>query len=196
MDKQSKKKIVSNLKDSFENSSGVVVTHYLGLNNSELNDLRNQVRDVGSRFCVTKNSLAKLATKSTEFESLNDFFTGPTALIFSKDALSAIKVIKKFSDKNQAKAGRRAPRILRKRRGHTFSGQLAWWVRQVDSDQGWRDQNFAGADGAIQKAQGRPDRQTEGESAKGLKWHQTSSVGAREAEAESGWKSEDAERDI
>ena len=100
MDKQSKKKIVSNLKDSFENSSGVVVTHYLGLNNSELNDLRNQVRDVGSRFCVTKNSLAKLATKSTEFESLNDFFTGPTALIFSKDALSAIKVIKKFSDKN------------------------------------------------------------------------------------------------
>ena len=101
MDKQSKKNIVNNLKDSFENSSGVIVTHYLGLNNSELNDLRNQVKEVGSRFCVTKNSLAKLATKSTEFESLNDFFTGPTALIFSKDSLASIKVIKEFSDKNE-----------------------------------------------------------------------------------------------
>ena len=39
MDKQSKKNIVSDLKDAFENSSGVIVTHYLGLNNSELNEL-------------------------------------------------------------------------------------------------------------------------------------------------------------
>ena len=101
MDKQSKKNIVSNLKDSFKDSSGVIVTHYLGLNNSELNELRDQVKEVGSRFCVTKNSLAKLATKSTDFENLNDFFTGPTALIFSKDALASIKVIKKFSDNNE-----------------------------------------------------------------------------------------------
>ena len=101
MDKQSKKNIVSDLKNSFENSSGVIVAHYLGLNNSELNELRSQVKEVGSRFCVTKNSLAKLASKSTDFESLNDFFTGPTALIFSKDALASIKIVKKFSDKNE-----------------------------------------------------------------------------------------------
>lgn len=101
MDKQSKKNIVKNLKESFENSSGVIVTHYLGLNSSELTDLRNEVRVVGSKFCVTKNSLAKLASKSTDFESLNDYFTGPTALIFSKDALAGIKVIKKFSDNNE-----------------------------------------------------------------------------------------------
>ena len=101
MDKQSKKNIVSDLKDSFENSSGVIVTHYLGLNNLELSELRNQVKEAGSRFRVTKNSLAKLASKSTDFESLNDFLTGPTALIFSKDALASIKIVKKFSDKNE-----------------------------------------------------------------------------------------------
>ena len=101
MDKQSKKKIVKDLQDSFESSSGVVVTHYLGLNSAELTDLRNQVKAVGSKFCVAKNSLAKLATKSTDFESLNDYFTGPTALIFSKDALAGIKVVKKFSEKNE-----------------------------------------------------------------------------------------------
>ena len=101
MDKQSKKNIVSDLKDSFENSAGVIVTHYSGLNNLELNELRIQVKEVGSRFCVTKNSLAKLASKSTDFESLYDFFTGPTALIFSKDPLASIKIVKKFSDKNE-----------------------------------------------------------------------------------------------
>ncbi len=42
MDKQSKKYIVKDLKESFENSSGVIVTHYLGLNSSELNDLETK----------------------------------------------------------------------------------------------------------------------------------------------------------
>ena len=101
MDKQSKKTIVKDLQESFAKSSGVVVTHYLGLNSSELTDLRNQVRAVGSRFCVAKNSLAKLASQKTDYENLSEFFNGPTALIFSEDALAGIKVIKKFSDKNE-----------------------------------------------------------------------------------------------
>ena len=69
MDKQSKKNIVKDLRVAFENSTGVVVTHYLGLNTVELSDLRNQVKEVGSRFCVAKNSLAKLASKSTDYET-------------------------------------------------------------------------------------------------------------------------------
>ena len=101
MDKLSKQNIVKSLKDSFENSAGVIVTHYLGLNSSELTKLRSDVKEAGAKFCVTKNSLAKLASKSTDFESLNDYFTGPTALIFSKDALAGIKVVKNFSDKNE-----------------------------------------------------------------------------------------------
>ena len=101
MDKQSKKIVVKDLRESFENASGVIVTHYLGLNSSELNDLRCKVKEVGSRFCVAKNSLAKLASQNTGYENLNNFFTGPTALIFSEDALAGIKVIKRFSDKNE-----------------------------------------------------------------------------------------------
>ena len=101
MDKQSKKIVVKDLRQSFESSSGIIVTHYLGLNNSELTELRGKVKAVGSRFCVAKNSLAKLASQSTDYENLNNFFTGPTALIFSEDALAGIKVIKKFSDKNE-----------------------------------------------------------------------------------------------
>ena len=101
MDKQSKKNIVKNLKDSFQNSQGVIVTHYLGLNSTELTELRNKVKEVGSKFCVTKNSLAKLASKSTDYEELNDFLTGPTALIFSQDPIAGIKIVKKYSDENE-----------------------------------------------------------------------------------------------
>ena len=101
MDKQSKKNIVKNLKDSFENSKGVIVTHYLGLNSTELTDLRNKVKEVGAKFCVTKNSLAKLASKSTDYEKLSEFLIGPTALIFSEDPIAGIKVIKKYSDDNE-----------------------------------------------------------------------------------------------
>ena len=42
MDKQSKKIIVKRLKESFESSSGVIVTHYLGLNSSELSDFMSR----------------------------------------------------------------------------------------------------------------------------------------------------------
>jgi len=101
MDKQNKKKIVENLKSSFENAEGVIVTHYLGLNSTELTDLRNRVNEAGAKFCVAKNSLAKLATKSTNYENLNDFFAGPIALVFSNDPIAGIKVIKKYSDENE-----------------------------------------------------------------------------------------------
>lgn len=100
MDKVDKKNIVKNLKSSFDNAEGVIVTHYLGLNNSELTELRNRIKDVGSRFCVAKNSLAKLACKSTSYESLDSYFSGPIALVFSDDPIAGIKVIKKFSDEN------------------------------------------------------------------------------------------------
>ena len=101
MNKENKKNIVENLNDAFKTSQGVIVTHYLGLNTSEITDLRNRVKEVGDRFCITKNSLAKLATKKTKFEELNSFFSGPTALVFSKDPVAGIKVIKKFSDENE-----------------------------------------------------------------------------------------------
>ena len=42
-----------------------------------------------------------LASQYTGYENFNNFFTGPTALIFSEDALAGIKVIKNFSDKNE-----------------------------------------------------------------------------------------------
>ena len=101
MDKKQKTETVKNLKTSFDNSEGVVVTHYIGLNTAEITELRNKVREVGARFCVAKNSLVKLALKDTQYTGLSDFFSGPTAIVFSEDPISGIKAVKNYSDKNE-----------------------------------------------------------------------------------------------
>ncbi|MDC0651714.1 50S ribosomal protein L10 [Alphaproteobacteria bacterium] len=101
MDKKQKTETVKNLKKSFDSSEGVVVTHYIGLNTAEITELRNKVREVGARFCVAKNSLVKLALKDTQYTGLSDFFSGPTAIVFSEDPISGIKAVKNYSDKNE-----------------------------------------------------------------------------------------------
>ena len=101
MEKKQKEKIVDKLNKSFKDSEGVVVTHYLGLNTSELSELRIKVNEAGARFCVAKNSLIKLALKNTDYKALESYFKGPTALIFSKDPVAGIKVIKKYADTNE-----------------------------------------------------------------------------------------------
>ena len=101
MEKKQKEKIVSNLNKSFMEAEGVVVTHYLGLNTSELTDLRAKVNDAGAQFRVAKNSLIKLAISNTNYKVLEEYFKGPTALVFSKDPVAGIKAVKKYTDENE-----------------------------------------------------------------------------------------------
>ena len=101
MDKEQKKVAVKSLKKYFEEAEGVVVTHYLGLKTSELTEFREKVNEIGAKFCVAKNSLVKIASKETPYEALEGYFKGPTAIIFSKDPVAGIKVVKKYSDENE-----------------------------------------------------------------------------------------------
>ena len=101
MDREQKKIAVKSLKKYFEESEGIIVTHYLGLNTSELTEFRQEVNKVGARFFVAKNSLVKIASKETPYEALETYFKGPTAIVFSKDPVAGIKVVKKYSDENE-----------------------------------------------------------------------------------------------
>ena len=101
MEKKQKEQIVDRLNKSFKEAQGVIVTHYLGLNTAELTELRTKVNAAGARFCVAKNSLIKLALKNTDYKVLEDYFKGPTALVFSEDPVAGIKVIKKYADDNE-----------------------------------------------------------------------------------------------
>ncbi len=101
MDREQKKVAVENLKKHFQEADGIVVTHYLGLNTTELTEFRQKVSKVGAKFFVAKNSLVKIASKETPYEALESFFKGPTAIVFSKDPVAGIKVVKKYSEENE-----------------------------------------------------------------------------------------------
>lgn len=100
MNREEKAQLLSELQDMFNNSEVIVVSHYKGLTVGAVSELRNKIREIGAEFKVTKNRITRLALKGTKFENLTGLFTGPTAVAFASDAVSACKVCIEFSKTN------------------------------------------------------------------------------------------------
>jgi len=79
----------------------MVVTHYSGMTVAEISKLREQMREGGASFKITKNRLTRLALAGTKYEGLSDLFTGPTAIAFSSDPVAAAKVVANFAKDNE-----------------------------------------------------------------------------------------------
>ncbi len=101
MDRTQKELLVAELHETFKTANLVVVTSQVGMTVAEVSELRGQMRAAGAGYRVTKNSLAKLAVKNTDFENLAEYFTGPTAIAFSDDVVAAAKVAVNYSKKNE-----------------------------------------------------------------------------------------------
>ena len=101
MNKEQKKNYINEMSTQFEKSGAVIVTHYQGLTVSQLDDLRKKMREHGIKFKITKNRITKLALQNSKCKDLESLFSGPTAVAFSKDAISSAKILTKFSKENQ-----------------------------------------------------------------------------------------------
>ena len=101
MNRTEKAALVETLNKTFTDSTLVVVTHQVGLTVDEVNDLRGKMRSAGARYKVTKNRIARLALKGTEYENLDASFTGPTAIATSEDPVAAAKVAVEFANANE-----------------------------------------------------------------------------------------------
>jgi large subunit ribosomal protein L10 len=101
MDRAQKPVVVSELNAVFKEVGVVVVTRNLGLTVAQSTDLRLKMRDAGATYKVTKNSLAKIASKGTAYESINDMLVGPIALASSIDPVAAAKVVVDFAKTNE-----------------------------------------------------------------------------------------------
>ena len=93
MNRDEKAQLLNELKQLFEDSEVVVISHYKGLTVAEVSELRNNIRKAGAGFKVTKNRITRLALKDTKFADLADQFTGPTAIAFANDPISACKAV-------------------------------------------------------------------------------------------------------
>lgn len=100
MNRTEKQEAIETYKTLFQGAGSVVVCQYKGLTMKAINDLRARLRLEGGHFTVTKNTLAKLGSKGTDYEGLDSFFTGPTGIVYSKDAVAAAKVAYEFAKDN------------------------------------------------------------------------------------------------
>ena len=100
MDRSQKTETVAELNRTFNEVGVVVITRNLGMTVKQSTDLRNKMRDAGASYKVAKNRLAKIALEGTDYGSLADLLTGPTALATSKDPVAAAKVVIDFAKTN------------------------------------------------------------------------------------------------
>ena len=101
MNKEKKKVYIEEMKNFFNKTNSVLVTHYQGLSVKQIDELRSEMRKHGILFKITKNRITKLALEGSKFKKLENLFSGPTAVALSKDAISSAKILTKFSKDNQ-----------------------------------------------------------------------------------------------
>jgi large subunit ribosomal protein L10 len=97
MDRAQKAELVAELKQTFSETNVVVITRNLGLSVAQSSALRNKMRDAGARYKVAKNRLALIAIEGTQYASIGDMLTGPTALATSPDPVAAAKAVVEFA---------------------------------------------------------------------------------------------------
>jgi large subunit ribosomal protein L10 len=100
VDRSRKEDLVAELQQTLATTNLLVVTHQNGLSVEETTALRLQMREAGAGFKVTKNRLAKIALKDTQFEPLSDLFNGPTAIAVSEDPVAAARVVVNYAKDN------------------------------------------------------------------------------------------------
>ena len=71
-----KQEKADSIKEKMEKAKVAIVTEYKGMTVEEIQTLRRALQKVGGDYMVTKNTLAKLAVKGTEYEALHEISSG------------------------------------------------------------------------------------------------------------------------
>ena len=100
MDRAQKTEAVAELNRTFNEVGVVVVTRNLGLTVAQSTELRIKMREAGATYKVSKNKLAKIALKDTDYAGISDLLTGPVGLATSTDPVAAAKVASDFAKAN------------------------------------------------------------------------------------------------
>ena len=101
MNREEKTELLGLLNDVFNKAGSVVLAEYKGITVAEADALRNKIREAGASIRVTKNRIARLAVKDTNFAPLADLFKGPIIMAYADDPISACKACVEFAKENE-----------------------------------------------------------------------------------------------
>ncbi len=95
---EAKKQVVAEVSEIASGALSAVVAEYHGLSVADMTVLRNKARESGVYLRVIRNTLAIRAVEGTDFECMQEAFTGPVLCAFStNEPGSAARLIKEFS---------------------------------------------------------------------------------------------------
>ncbi len=95
--------IVDEIAENIKDAQSLVVVDYRGLTVEQDTQLRKNLREAGVIYKVYKNTFITRAIKGTEFEGIQEYLEGPTAIAVSKsDATAPARVLANFAKTAQA----------------------------------------------------------------------------------------------
>ncbi|KUO58216.1 MAG: 50S ribosomal protein L10 [Gracilibacter sp. BRH_c7a] len=99
---EEKQKVVDDIKQKMEGSTGIILADYRGLTVSQVTNLRVELRNAGIEYRVLKNTMVRRAANEIGLEGLDPFLEGPTAVAFSPDPVAPAKILMEYSKKNKS----------------------------------------------------------------------------------------------
>jgi len=98
--REEKVQSVQEIAGKLREAKSAVLSDYRGLTVKQATELRKLCREAGVEFKVYKNKLAQRATAEVGVSGLDQYLTGPTAIAFAQDEVTAAKVLADFAKKN------------------------------------------------------------------------------------------------
>lgn len=96
-----KVEVVDEVKTRISAASASIVTEYRGLSVAELAELRQALTAAGGDYKIFKNTLVRRAIDGGEYQPLEEYLSGPTALTFVEGDVSAVaKALRDFARSN------------------------------------------------------------------------------------------------
>jgi large subunit ribosomal protein L10 len=103
MKKSEKVEIIDKIKELVQNSSGMFLVNYSGVNVADINKLRASFVKEGVKYKVLKNTLFKKALEQIGgYEKFNDKLVGMIGVAFAgENFVAPAKIIKKYFDESK-----------------------------------------------------------------------------------------------
>ncbi len=93
MNREQKKHLVESVSTKLISSAFVAIVHYRGMTDKQLYEFRLALKSKGCSMKIAKNTLVKVAIRKTDLEQLNDYLSGPTAVLCSQDPIALSRVV-------------------------------------------------------------------------------------------------------
>lgn len=89
LSREEKEQAVARLAEAFSGAQAAFMTDFRGLSVGEMSALRHRLHQLGARYMVVKNALARLALEQAGLSYEDDLFAGPTAVALTREELVA-----------------------------------------------------------------------------------------------------------